>query len=213
MTDIGPSAYSFAEAINNRGQVVGITESPPEDTDPYVPLSGMPTHVFLWESGHLSDLPIKGLCRPVDDFGCEYRDPTVNGINERGHVIGVDGAGRGFLWRRGVVQDLGSFHPTAINDRGQVAGGDQLWENGAIIDFGLPSLCLGIQCYHPLAADINEQGQVVGAYPFGVTEGPHPRVLYHGFLWSRTRDHGGDDDSDDESDHDSDDGSDHDSDD
>jgi probable HAF family extracellular repeat protein len=120
------SRSTLATAINDRGQVVGMSGG----------------HAFLWQGGRLTDL---------GTFGGPYSYATA--INDRGDIVGVaenrfgtrdcqvlDSSGElgcdgclvtsarqagatGFMWRNGVMTNLGRCNfPTAINDRGQVVG-------------------------------------------------------------------------------------------
>ena len=84
-------------------------------------------------------------------------------MNDRGAVVGraqtADGTYHGFLWRRGIMHDLGALSPTDINNRGQVigtrddVGGAYLWSRDTLV--ALPG---GLR--YPTA--INDHGEVVG---------------------------------------------------
>lgn len=117
---------SWAYDINNRGQVVGWSQT-----------SSSPS-AFLWEDGEMTDLGPWGV---------------PQGINDRGQVVGryySSGTIRALLWERGEVTDLGDLggghaEPFGINNRGQVVGTSVtssgelhafLWENGVMIDLG-----------------------------------------------------------------------------
>jgi probable HAF family extracellular repeat protein len=142
---------SFANAINDHGQIVG----------QYV--ANAKYHPFLWHRGTVTLLG----------------DPTVAGaatdINNHGLVVGSSGS-HAFSWHNGIMTDLGTLGgPTsfdsAVNDRGQILGmadttaGDShavLWDQGRTVDLG--ALRVG---------DINNRGTVVG-----MTDGPD---TYHAF--------------------------------
>ena len=106
--DLGTrGSYTFASAINNRGQAAGTTE-----------VSGT-THAFRWTDGVMIDLT------PGDYFS------YATDLNDRGDVVGTSvGAGgeRGFLWTGGAIIALdgltagGWGRPDAINNRGQNRG-------------------------------------------------------------------------------------------
>ena len=156
---------SFAQYVNDRGQVVGFsyTDSTPNDA------SGVPTvHPFLWDNGRMQDL---------GSLGGTYGD--VNGLNERGDVIGDmtltgDESYHPFFWSRGTLIDLGTFggsngSPTGVNNAGEVIGVADLpggnypsgphnaffWKDGVKTDLGN----LGATSF---AHSINSKGQVVG---------------------------------------------------
>lgn len=92
-------------------------------------------------------------------------------INDLGQVAGRSEGPNGqhaFLWRNGVMTDLGTLIPThiessglGINNHGDVVGYSYapgravLWRDGQVIDLGT----LGLESY---AFDINDAGQVVG---------------------------------------------------
>lgn len=121
LTPPGTSASS-ATAINDRGQVAGIS-------------SGSPSFgSFLWQDGRFTDLGAGA-------------DSGALGLNDRGQVVGFEPVGisrHAFLWEQGVLHDLGNFgfqfaDASDINNRGQVAGGHDhafLWENGTEHDLG-----------------------------------------------------------------------------
>ena len=159
MTDLGTLAGrggSFANGVNNRGQVVGWSWTKDRQA-----------HAFLWESGSMRDLgTLAG-----------YDTSSARAINDRGQIVGdatsrssLDRA-RAFLWESETMRDLGTLggkrsHAVAINNRGQVVGwsttkdGDDrafLWENGKMRDIG---------DFWP--ADLNDRGQIVG---WGLVEG------------------------------------------
>jgi probable HAF family extracellular repeat protein len=141
---LGVGANSLAKAVNNRGQVVGNSDTGNE-LNPR-------QRAFLWEDGVMHDLGTL-------DGGLVS---LALGINDRGQVVGTSyaaSASRAFLWDNGVMQDLGalaggSSAAIAINDRGQVIGSSDgssfLWEDGVMRPLPIT------------AAAINNRGQVAG---------------------------------------------------
>jgi probable HAF family extracellular repeat protein len=114
--NLGGNLGNNANAINNRGQVVGQSA-----------LSGNTfTHAFLWQDGTMSDLGTL----PGDLVS------MATDINNRGQVVGnscdINFNCRPFLWENGVMTDLNILIPPnsplqltfggGINDRGEIAG-------------------------------------------------------------------------------------------
>ena len=149
----GPS--SRATAINNRGQVVGV--------------SGTATNVqraFLWQDGTMTDL---------GTLGGDSSEAAA--INDLGQVVGssstATNVAHAFLWQNGTMTDLGtlggdSSEAVAVNGRGQVVGTSStasgqrhafLWQSGTMTDLAPPGEGYGA------AVAINDGGQIaiVGA--------------------------------------------------
>ncbi len=174
MTDLGTlgtGTDAWAMAINERGQVVGISYTSATPNQVVTPCvfygSGafIPTQdPFLWENGKMTDLGTLG-------GTCGF----PSWINSRGLVIGVsdlagDQAQHAFLWTKARgMQDLGTLGgsnsaASLTNDFGEVVGGSYLagdiqldaflW-NGKMLDLGALNGC-------SYAFAINNSGQVVG---------------------------------------------------
>ena len=163
--------FSRATSINNRGQVVGVS-------DVATNVQHAVQHAFLWRAGAMTDL---------GTLGGDSSEAVA--INDRGQVVGTSdtasGAQHAFLWENGSMIDLGtlggvSSEAVAINELGQVVGwsemasaGDDspprhafLWRAGAMTDLGT----LGGDSSEAMA--INDRGQVVGTID-----------RQHAFLW------------------------------
>jgi probable HAF family extracellular repeat protein len=142
---------SEANAINDHGQVVGWSEISGEDEP--VP------HAFFWSAGEgMRDLGTLG--GPASQ---------AFDISPTGQVVGradINGSERrAFLWKDGVMQDLGSFYAHAINASDQIVGwvdpmegasNPILWSDGQIQELDT------LDGYYNRALAINNQGRVVG---------------------------------------------------
>lgn len=156
--------------MNNRGQIVGFSETPTPDS---CSIAFLQVEATIWEKGIVQELPPF----PGDSDG------TASDVNDKGQVAGVTGCVstntvRAVLWPQGPnggVVDLGNLGgmggniPSSINNKGQVVGqsdlpGDTthhafLWQNGVMTDLGT----LNGQPVS-LAFGINDQDQVVGIF-------------------------------------------------
>ena len=115
----GGSDYSFATAINDAGQVVGVSAG------------AMGNRAVRWQNGTLSD---PGILPGANN----YDHSSANEINNAGQVVGVlSSDNSAFLWKAGMgMVDLNTridptdplapyFHAlvaSAINDLGQIVG-------------------------------------------------------------------------------------------
>jgi probable HAF family extracellular repeat protein len=146
---------SFAQAINDRGQIVGTTFNKSWDD-----------RAFLWQNGKMTDL---GMLPGGTGSG-------ALAINDRGQILGwsttKDGHQHAVLWQNGKITDLGTLggrlHAEgyfAINSARQAIGWSEtknrrsrsfLWQNGKMTDLGT----LGGPDTH--ASAINDHGQIVG---------------------------------------------------
>jgi probable HAF family extracellular repeat protein len=113
---LGGAFSNVAYAINNHGQVVGISDLPGDTT----------AHAFFWQNGTLTDLGTL----PGDFFSVAFS------INNKAQVVGescdVNFNCRAFLWQRGVMTDLNTLtspdsslyllSANDLNDRGEIVG-------------------------------------------------------------------------------------------
>ena len=173
-----------ASAINNRGQIVGISETTVQDSGCSPSKPGKIISPVFWEKGEARPLPT--LVGDPDGF--------VQGINDRGQAVGSSGncsniANHAVLWENDTAFQLPDFglaggDAYAINDHGQIVGYvsspdgttifPTVWRDGAR---GAPT-SLGILPGDgaAFATGINNRGQVVGSTFNSVG-------WSHGFIW------------------------------
>jgi probable HAF family extracellular repeat protein len=195
--------FSFATAINQRGQISGVSEN--DRIDPY---SGNPEfHAVLWEDDQIMDLGTLGgvssLAATLNNRG-QITGVALNDVPDPFSMLGTtDGTTltqtRGFLWQGGRMQDLKTLGgpdtwAVFVNDRGQVAGtsytsyvidpntgtppvGVFLWDNGKMKDLGNLGGDNGLLGFYNIVNGLNSGGQVVGAM---VVTGDQTT---HAFLW------------------------------
>ena len=120
-----------ASAINNRGQIVGISETTVPDSGCPASKPGKIISPVFWDKGEVRSLPT--LAGDPDGF--------VQGINNRGQVVGFTrfpgapierAVDRAFLWEDGKLSYLDRLiaprsgweldEALSINDRGQIVG-------------------------------------------------------------------------------------------
>jgi probable HAF family extracellular repeat protein len=169
MLNLGTLGGSYGEAwaLNNRGQVVGYSDLEGDQT----------LHPFLWSKSE----GMKDISTPA--LGGVYGHADY--INDEGDVVGfavtADFQGRAFLWRQGVMTNLGTLgtdpasESYGVNSRGQVVGNTFndccdlrafLWEQGGpMVDLNTlipanPDLELDHALY------INDRGEIAGQGTF-----------------------------------------------
>ena len=171
-----------ASAINNRGQIVGISETTVPDSGCPPSKPGRTISPVLWEKGEVRALPT--VAGDPDGF--------VQGINDRGQAVGSSGtctniATHAVLWENDAAFQLPDLGRTgsdayAINDHGQIVGYvssldgttffASIWQNGGVTNLHtLPG------DFAAFATGINNRGQVVGS-TFDSTFS-----WSHGFIW------------------------------
>ena len=159
MQDLGTlgGSGSYAGGINGTGQVAG-----------YSYLSNGDIRAFLYSGGQMQDFS-------AGSFDAAYA------INNVGQIVGQGPSGAALLYSGGTTKDLGTlpggadYHPTGINDAGQVAGTFSielsphafLYSGGQMKDLGA---LWGTYSYSD-AEGINNAGQVVGEFDTGTASG------------------------------------------
>ena len=189
---------SAANAVNNRGQVVGgaLNTIPDPFSGTFFPSFfffpvATQSHAFLWQNGAMQDLGTLGGPDSVAWF-----------VNEPGQIAGqssinfVPNPGTGiptvdpFFWENGKMVDIGGLGGTLgvvydLNNRGQVVGqsnlaGDQtyhpfLWDKRAgLKDLGTLGGNLGFSVW------VNDAGVVVGRADISIGSNAH-----HAFRWTQ----------------------------
>ena len=180
--------YSFASAINQFGQIAGVSENSQID-----PASGNPEfHAVLWQNDKIHDLGTLGgassYAATLNDLG-QITGVALNDVPDPFSLLGLGSATtltqtRGFLWQNGKMQDLGTLGgpdtwAVFVNDRGQVAGtsytsniadpstgtppvGVFLWENGKMKDLGNLGGNNALLGAYSIVNALNNHGQVTG---------------------------------------------------
>ena len=187
ISDLGTlgGSQSFAQAINNRGQITGLATNGTSDPYSFFYLflhnlfkNGTQTRGFLWDED-------EGM-QDIGTLGGPDAFPSL--INQRGQVAGFSYTSsipdpniglpphHPFIWEKGKgMKDLGSFggvqtaSVNGLNERGEVVGGlylpgDQqihpfLWDGAKLIDLTAPPFG---GSGNGEANWINEAGEVVG---------------------------------------------------
>jgi probable HAF family extracellular repeat protein len=206
LKDLGtlPGAYfSYAEGINDFGQIVGVSENGQDD-----PTTGNPEfHAVLWENGRIHDLGTLGgtssFAATVNDLG-QIMGVALNAIPDPYSILGLGSETtltqtRGFLWEEGKMRDLGDLggpdnFPVFLNQRGQVAGmsftsdvanpntgmppmDPYISENGKIKDLGNFGGTNPFGLFSGNTAGLNDRGEVAGTLTL-----PGDQIS-HAFLW------------------------------
>jgi probable HAF family extracellular repeat protein len=181
---------SWASAVNNKGQVSGFAAN--TTPDPYAAMfspypSATQWRAVVWQDGRVHDLGTLGGPDSLGGF-----------LDARGDVAGESFTNwtpnpttgvptmEPFLWRNGVMHDLGGLGGTFgmtlwMNNHGQVVGGSDLagdqtahpflWNGHRLVDLGTLGGDFGIANW------VNDAGSVVG-----LAQLPHNQA-YHAFLW------------------------------
>jgi probable HAF family extracellular repeat protein len=195
--------FSFAEGINNRGQIAGVSENGEND-----PVTGYPEfHAVLWQNDHILDLGTLGgnssFAGSINDQG-QIMGVSLNDVPDPFSIVGLGSMTaltqtRSFLWQRGKMHDLGTLggpdsFAMFLNNVGEIAGVSYtnnvadpntgfphmdpfLWRDGKMQDlgnFGGTNDPFGPSLF---VAGLNNHGQVAGFMNL-----PGDQIA-HAFLW------------------------------
>jgi probable HAF family extracellular repeat protein len=179
ITDLGTlpdGGYeSIANAVNSRGQVVGLaTNTIPDNFSLFGPTQ---SRAFLWQDGVMQDLGTLGgtdaMALFINEEGQIVGESYTNAIpsaycsNNLGFLL-TTGA---FIWENGEMKDLGNFGGTCtfatdLNNRGEVIGISSLFrdqtQHAFLWDGSLHELPNTIGGNNAAPIQINEGGDVVG---------------------------------------------------
>ena len=144
LPNYGGDWYTVATSINNRGDLAGYASRGEDEGVAWIRTA---------RRGY----------EAIADRG------LATDINNRGEVVGVRFAcvgdacsSEGFFWSRdGGLQNLGSFVPFAVNDRGDMAGACEPEWQACVMRGGVVSVVAGPGS---VANGINRRGDVVGTY-------------------------------------------------
>src|SRR2546421_7035119 len=153
ITDLGTfgGVSSFANSINNSGQVVGWYDT-----------ASQKRRAFLYDQGQFTDLGTLGGTYSV-----------AISINNQGQIVGnstTASATHAFIYENGLMRDLVPQGPEslvgAINDEGEIVGQNivtlraVILSNGSAIELPTPGPQMSF------AMGISNRGQIVGNYDF-----------------------------------------------
>jgi len=203
ITDLGTLAggyESIANAINNRGQVVGFSTNTVSDPYSFFPFPGATqSRAFLWQNGAMQDLGTLGgpdaNALLINDrgqiAGNSYSNSTANAVLDACGFFAINVPTEDpFIWKDGVMMDLGGLGGTCSlvtgqNNRGQVTGQSDLagdltyhpfvWsKKGGMQDLGTLGGNTGLTNW------INDNGDIVGKVDL---PGPLTPQDHHAVLW------------------------------
>lgn len=145
-TPIGDTSVAYA--INNNTQIVGCSGTSGQ----------LDTTGILWDDIDVSILPRHA----NSNYSCAVD------INDKGQLIGwsligaPDYGTRGYYYENGKFYDLGNIQANAINNVGQIVGGDKLYDLNENKMYELNELIDTNTFQLDQALDINDKGEIVG---------------------------------------------------
>jgi probable HAF family extracellular repeat protein len=154
--DLPGGTESLSVYVNDSGQVIGFSDNGVPDANSFFFFpTGTQIRTFLWENGAMRDIGTLGGASAVPGVNCsgQPRNLLVGAsfLNDTPNASTGVPTVEPFLWRDGVMTDLGSLGGTigfaqCPNHRGQIIGASDLsgdvnvhaflWEKGTMIDLG-----------------------------------------------------------------------------
>jgi probable HAF family extracellular repeat protein len=169
---VGPVA-SAAYAINNSSTIAGWSD-----------VRAPSASAVRWEDGKIENLNQPPT--PFDDYSYAMDINDKGEVTGYAYIRGTSGGDRGFLWKDGIIQQLGGFpqemwnnRAVSINDSGEIAGylasveGNRAfrWKEGTATILSTPE---GADSF---AFGINDSGTIIGQVVF-------PSAAPHGAVWT-----------------------------
>jgi probable HAF family extracellular repeat protein len=200
LTDLGALPGNNSSAVFEiNGTRIGVGMSETSITDPY---TGWPSaHAVMYVRGKVKDLGtlpggFESQANDINNRGL-VSGFASNGIQDPYSMLGWGTQARSFVWRNGVMTDIGTLGgpdavSTTLNARGEITGQSYtdstanpatgvpttdpfLWHNGRMRDLGTLGGAFG------LANWLNDRGEVVGQSDLAGDQASHP------FLWDGKR--------------------------
>jgi len=192
ITDLGTlpgGTEALGVFVNDDDQVVVWSDNGIPDPFSFFYFTGTQMHTFLWDKGTTQDIGTLGGPDTIPGTDCGIAPPNL--IVGGSYISFSPNSWTGlptldpFIWRNGVLTDLGSLGGTfgiaqCINRHGQIIGTSDLpgdltnhaffWQDGAMADLGTLG---GSNSY---AAWLNEAGDVVGGADL-------PDQTHHPVIW------------------------------
>lgn len=170
---IGGDTSGAATAINDRGQIVGISGICDQAVGRYSAI-----HAVLWQNNTVTDLGNLGVLAWNTPMAINQHGVVVGFANARGGGSAGNFNAHAFVWTRSSgMRDLGLLpgddysEALSINDHGLIVGEScnattnvcraVLWRNGAMVDLNT-LVSPGYSDHLASANDINDAGEITG---------------------------------------------------